>query len=666
MAMLYAPNSQQPAAPWPGAGSSDPNADPNALAAAYQMYQNQMAGVQAGVHPGAANPFSQQQQMQPQVPQGMLPPQQPQQQQQGTQPPFPGYPGAVGITGNSPAGGAYGGGNGNGAFGGSFGAGGGYSDRGAQNAFGNGGYGGNFAGGYDAYAGAGMYFDDDGYFYPRYNQGTGPEYAQNELAAEDCGDPEEGLQVTHYGEAGEIIPKALSTWDEAQMVFPPALIQECRNAGFAAPMPIQAHSWGIGAAGRDLIGVAKTGSGKTIAYLFVGFAKMMSQQQRTAPPGMLVLAPTRELAQQIESESVKFGRPLRITTACCYGGASRGPQLGQIRRGAQVIVATPGRLNDFLQAGQLRLGTCGFLVLDEADRMLDLGFEPQIRSIIEKFPPVRQTLLYTATWPKELRSLASDFLTKPIHVHVGSGDKLAANKDIEQVAILVQNEQAKMDELRNILQGCQQGDRVLIFCETKMSTANLATQLSQVERIYSVAIHGDLAQRDRDWALKAFRSGKAPIMVATDVAGRGLDIKGITYVVNWDAAHSAEDYVHRIGRCGRAGEKGRAYTFLSPSENRKARDIVLVMENTGIQPPPELLQLSGRGQKHGKGKKGKGKGKGRSFGGGGGKGKGFGKGKGGGFGGGGGFRSGGAPGAVPQSQDAPHSGGFTGAGLRVP
>merc|ERR1719375_2583546 len=169
----------------------------------------------------------------------------------------------------------------------------------------------------------------------------------------------------------------------------------------------------------------------------------------------------------------------------------------------------------------------------------------------------------------------------------------------------------RIEELRKILAQCQHGDRVLIFCETKMATAYLSHQLTQAERIYSVAIHGDLAQRDRDWALESFKSGRAPIMVATDVAGRGLDIKGIAVVVNWDAAHNAEDYVHRIGRTARAGAKGLAYTFLGPDENRKARDIVNVMENTGIQPPPELLQLAGRGQKnHFKGRKGKGKGKG--------------------------------------------------------
>jgi len=255
-------------------------------------------------------------------------------------------------------------------------------------------------------------------------------------------------------------------------------------------------------------------------------------------------------------------------------------------------------------------------------------------------------------------------LTKPVHVHVGTGDKLSANTDISQMVVIVQNEEQKMEELRKILAQCAQGDRVLIFCETKAACADLCHQLTRNERIYSVAIHGDLVQRDRDWSLEAFRSGKAPIMVATDVAGRGLDIKGIAAVVNWDAAHNAEDYVHRIGRTARAGEKGSAYTFLKPSENRKARDIVTVMENTGLTVNAELLQLAGRGQKHGKGKnrKGFGKGgKGKSSGGGGGKGKSFG---GGGFGGGGkgggGKGKGGGKGDGGGGKGAAGGGGFGG------
>merc|ERR1740122_664894 len=212
--------------------------------------------------------------------------------------------------------------------------------------------------------------------------------------------------------------------------------------------------------------------------------------------------------------------------------------------------------------------------------MLDLGFEPQIRTIVQTLSQERQTLLFTATWPKELRSLASDFLTKPIHVHLGRRDELTANQDITQVVKIVQNDQQKMQELQTIMTECSQGDRLLIFCETKVATAMLAHQLSAVARVPSVAIHGDLAQRDRDWSLEAFKSGRCPVMVATDVAGRGLDIRGIRAVVNWDAAHNAEDYVHRIGRTARAGVKGLAYTFLLPTETRKAKDIVTVMENT--------------------------------------------------------------------------------------
>lgn len=482
----------------------------------------------------------------------------------------------------------------------------------------NGCRGGDYDGG-DQY---GQSFD----YYPRYSQGAGPEYAQSELASTTLAD-ETAVHV--YGEQGEQIPKAIDSWDEAQNFFPPLLVQQCRNAGFEKPMPIQANTWGIGLQGRDLIGVAKTGSGKTLAYLFLGFYRILTQ--RPPSPAMVILAPTRELAQQIEAEAQKFGMPVRIRTACCYGGASRGPQLGQLRRGCQVIVACPGRLNDFIQQGQVRLNQCAFLVLDEADRMLDLGFEPQIRSIIETMPTVRQTLLYTATWPKELRSLASDFLTKPIHVNVGKGDRLEANPDITQVVKIVQNDQHKMEELREIFQLCKQGDRVLIFCETKVATADLANQLSQVEQIYSVAIHGDLAQRDRDWSLSNFKSGRAPILVATDVAARGLDVKGVTAVINWDAPHNAEDYVHRIGRTARAGEKGMAFTFLMPTEMRKARDIVNVMENTGCEVDPELLQLAGRNIRTGRswGTKRKGKGDKGGKGGKGGKGKGRGKGGGG-------------------------------------
>mmetsp|Transcript_77443 Transcript_77443/g.160940 ORF Transcript_77443/g.160940 Transcript_77443/m.160940 type:complete len:298 (+) Transcript_77443:1-894(+) len=285
-----------------------------------------------------------------------------------------------------------------------------------------------------------------------------------------------------------------------------------------------------------------------------------------------------------------------------------------------------------------------------------MGFEPQIRSIIQQIPETRQTLLFTATWPREVRSLASEFLTRPIHVQTGAVDVLTVNKDIEQHVCFVQSEQDKGEQLITILRGLGTTDRCLIFCEMKRSAEVLANELMNYHGLPAVRIHGDMAQYERTGALEAFKSGRSPVMVATDVAARGIDVKGVTCVINYDSSGSAKDYVHRIGRTGRAGQKGIAYTFLMPREERKAQDIIQVLQRSNLPIPPELQgyvqhRRPGGGKKGGKGKgfgKGKGGGKGKGpprnggkggfgFGGGGG-GKGYGGG------GGGGFRSGGGGG----------------------
>jgi len=328
----------------------------------------------------------------------------------------------------------------------------------------------------------------------------------------------------------------------------------------------------------------------------------------------LAMAPTRELAKQIESEAQKFGGPCRINTACLYGGAPRRDQLMQLRRGVQVVVATPGRLNDFIDYGQADLSACGYVVLDEADRMLDMGFEPQIRTILARVSTPRQMLMFTATWGKEVRSLASDFLVDPYSVTLGQ-DTLAANSDVSQFVIICRDDEEKLVELRNILAKCSQGDLVLIFCDTKAGCARLGEHLYTSYRVPCTALHGDLDQSARDRAIQNFRSGKRPIMVGTDVAARGLDIKGIKAVVNFDPANDGEDYVHRIGRTGRAGEKGFAYSLLTPKNAKKARDIVKVMQAGNIPIPQDLADLAGTGRSGGKGKSGKGKGKRRGPGG---------------------------------------------------
>eukprot|EP00416_Gambierdiscus_australes_P025449 CAMPEP_0171063640 /NCGR_PEP_ID=MMETSP0766_2-20121228/5793_1 /TAXON_ID=439317 /ORGANISM="Gambierdiscus australes, Strain CAWD 149" /LENGTH=557 /DNA_ID=CAMNT_0011519577 /DNA_START=78 /DNA_END=1748 /DNA_ORIENTATION=+ len=450
----------------------------------------------------------------------------------------------------------------------------------------------------------GLEGESDGFGWRQeYSAGTVPEYQAETLWTTQ--EEDDGMaEVSVFGPSGDQVPPAVTSFEAAAQLFPPQLLQRLQCAGFTAPTPIQAHTWAIAVAGRDLIGIAKTGSGKTLAFLLPGFLRVM--QTRMRPPLFCVLAPTRELACQIEVEADKFGRSAGIRTACCYGGAPRGQQLGALRRGAQVVVACPGRLNDFIQSGAVHLQNIGYLVLDEADRMLDMGFEPQIRQIIAQIPESRQTLLFTATWPREVRSLASEFLQRPIHVQTGGVNDLTVNKDIEQHVIFVANEQDKAQQLIQLLQGLGQGDRCLIFCEMKRSAEVLANDLINYYGVPAVRIHGDMAQYERTRALDAFKTGRSPILVATDVAARGIDVKGISVVVNYDASGSAKDYVHRIGRTGRAGQKGLAYSFLLPREEKKAQDIIQVLQRSNLPIPEELqsrVSQRRQGRPGGKGSK---------------------------------------------------------------
>ncbi|WVZ70061.1 hypothetical protein U9M48_018762 [Paspalum notatum var. saurae] len=366
-----------------------------------------------------------------------------------------------------------------------------------------------------------------------------------------------------------------------------------QRAGFASPTPIQAQSWPIAMQSQDVVAIAKTGSGKTLGYLLPGFMHIKRLQNSTRNgPTVLVLAPTRELATQILDEAVKFGRSSRISCTCLYGGAPKGPQLRDLDRGVDVVVATPGRLNDILEMRRVSLKQVSYLVLDEADRMLDMGFEPQIRKIVKEIPHRRQTLMYTATWPKEVRRIADDLLVHPVQVTIGSVDELVANSAITQhVEVITPSE--KQRRLEQILRSQDSGSKVLIFCTTKRMCDQLARSLTR--QFGASAIHGDKSQSEREKVLNHFRSGRSPILVATDVAARGLDIKDIRVVINYDFPTGVEDYVHRIGRTGRAGATGVAYTFFCDQDSKYAADLIKILEGANQRVPRDLEDMASRG-----------------------------------------------------------------------
>ncbi|XP_010420106.1 PREDICTED: DEAD-box ATP-dependent RNA helicase 46-like isoform X2 [Camelina sativa] len=391
--------------------------------------------------------------------------------------------------------------------------------------------------------------------------------------------------------SGGQVPPPLMSFEATGL--PPALLREVYSAGFSAPSPIQAQSWPIAMQNRDIVAIAKTGSGKTLGYLIPGFMHLQRiHNDSQMGPTILVLSPTRELATQIQVEALKFGKSSKISCACLYGGAPKGPQLKEIERGVDIVVATPGRLNDILEMRRISLHQVSYLVLDEADRMLDMGFEPQIRKIVKEVPTKRQTLMYTATWPKEVRKIASDLLVNPAQVNIGNVDELVANKSITQtVEVLAPME--KHTRLEQILRSQQPGSKIIIFCSTKRMCDQLARNLTRT--FGAAAIHGDKSQAERDDVLNQFRSGRTPVLVATDVAARGLDVKDIRVVVNYDFPNGVEDYVHRIGRTGRAGATGLAYTFFGDQDAKHASDLIKILEGANQKVPPQVREMATRG-----------------------------------------------------------------------
>jgi len=389
---------------------------------------------------------------------------------------------------------------------------------------------------------------------------------------------------------GHHVPNPMLEFTDCTM--PDYIMSSIRRNGFQNPTPIQAQGWPIALSGKDMVGIAQTGSGKTLGYMLPAIIHINHQDYLRPGDGpiALILAPTRELAQQISEVASEFGRASKLRHTCVYGGAPKGGQLRDLERGVEICIATPGRLIDFLEMGKTNLRRCTYLVLDEADRMLDMGFEPQIRKIVEQIRPDRQTLMWSATWPKEVRRLAEEFLVDYTQLNVGSLD-LAANHNILQIVDVCEGHE-KFSKLFRLLEEimAEKENKTIIFAETKRGCDEL-TRAMRREGWPGMCIHGDKTQQERDWVLREFRSGKSPIMVATDVAARGLDVTDVKFVINFDYPNNSEDYIHRIGRTGRSNNSGTAYTFFTMQNAAKARDLVSVLREANQVVNPKLLDL---------------------------------------------------------------------------
>ena len=324
--------------------------------------------------------------------------------------------------------------------------------------------------------------------------------------------------------------------------------------GFILPTPIQDQCIPIALSGEDVIGLANTGTGKTAAFALPIIEKAVKSRD---PVSTLILAPTRELAQQIDVDLRRFAAGQKVYSTLVVGGANINQQIRQIKRGPHVIVGTPGRVKDLIQRRVLRLGQVSTFVLDEADRMCDMGFVRDIRSIASELSSQRQTLCFSATMTPRVQEIVEEFMDNPTTIAVA---KNVTNDHIEQNVIEARDKSHKIDLLENLLQ-TENYDKVIIFGETKYGVQRLADRLTK-DDMAAVAIHGNKSQSQREKALRTFKKGDVKIMVATDVAARGLDIPNVSHVINFDAPKQYDDYIHRIGRTGRAGKGGQALTFI--------------------------------------------------------------------------------------------------------
>ncbi|XP_046847137.1 probable ATP-dependent RNA helicase DDX23 [Xenia sp. Carnegie-2017] len=414
---------------------------------------------------------------------------------------------------------------------------------------------------------------------------------------------------------GGRIPNAIRSWQESKL--PPELIETIDKLGYKEPTPIQRQAIPIGLQCRDIIGVAETGSGKTAAFVLpllvwiMGLPKIVREQDIDQGPYAVILAPTRELAQQIEEETLKFAKPLGVRTVSVIGGLSREDQGFQLRLGVEIVIATPGRLIDVLENRYLVLSRCSYIVLDEADRMIDMGFEPDVNTILEHIPVTnlkpdnedaedpekllervaskdryRQTVMFTATMPPSIERLARSYLRRPAIVYIGSTGK--PTERVEQIVYLM-TEPQKRKKLLEILSRGDMQPPIMVFVNQKKGADVLAKSLEKMG-YRAVTLHGGKNQESREFALASLKNGSKDILVATDVAGRGIDVRDVSLVLNYDMAKSIEDYTHRIGRTGRAGKSGTAISFLTQEDSAVFYDLKQLLTDSPISSCPKELE----------------------------------------------------------------------------
>lgn len=393
-------------------------------------------------------------------------------------------------------------------------------------------------------------------------------------------------------------PRPMLSFQELNGKIDDRLKAQLDKEGFSKPTLIQSCCWPVLFQGRDIVGVAETGSGKTLAFgipaLQYVITKPASKKGKSVIQ-VLVVAPTRELAIQTRDNLAKVAEPLGFGVFCLYGGVSKGEQLREMRNYSLpicAVVGTPGRILDLAREGSLDLSHVSYLTLDEADRMLDKGFEPDIRAIIgmtKSLEDGRHTNMFSATWPPAVRGLAETFMRSPVRVTVGS-DELSANRRVSQTVEVLDDGRAKERRLNSFLREInanKTNEKILIFALYKKEAQRVEGTLRRWG--YRVSgIHGDLSQHDRIASLDAFKSAETPLLVATDVAARGLDIPNVEYVINYTFPLTIEDYIHRIGRTGRGGKTGKALTFFTDEDKAHAGELIRVLKDAD-QPVPKAM-----------------------------------------------------------------------------